>query len=116
MANDLCDRIDSPNVGIAVDVFHLWWDPDLQAEIKRAGKAERLFAFHACDWKYPMADMLNNRGLMGEGVIDIPQINTWLTDAGFDGFIEVEIFSTRWWAEDQGNFLNKIVESYQQTL
>jgi sugar phosphate isomerase/epimerase len=116
MANDLCDRIDSSMVGVTVDVFHCWWDPDLQAEITRAGDAGRLFSYHVCDWKTEMSDMLNDRGLMGEGVIDIPRITSWMDDAGFDGAIEVEIFSTRWWAEDQGSFLSEIIDTYTRCV
>ena len=116
MANDLCDRIDSPMVGVTIDVFHCWWDPDLQNEITRAGAAGRLFSYHVCDWKTDMSDMLNDRGLMGEGVIDIPRITSWMDDAGFDGAIEVEIFSTRWWAEDQNSFLSEIIDSYTRCV
>ena len=111
-ANDLCERLDSPWIGVAVDVYHLWWDPDLRAEIERCGRAERIFAFHVCDWRTPTEDMLNDRGLMGEGCIDIPQIRGWVEQNGFDGFIEVEIFSNRYWAMEQGEFLEKIKTAY----
>ena len=111
-ANDLCDRLDSPQVGVAVDVYHLWWDPDLRAEIERSGRDERIFAFHVCDWRTPTEDLLNDRGLMGEGCIDIPEIRGWVEQNGFDGFIEVEIFSNRYWAMDQGEFLEKIKGAY----
>lgn len=111
-ANDICDAIDSPWVGVAVDVYHLWWDPHLQAEIQRCGKAERIFAFHICDWRTPTEDLLNDRGLMGEGCIPIRRIRGWAEEAGFDGFNEVEIFSNRLWAGDQEEFLGRIVEAY----
>ena len=111
-ANDVCDAIDSPWVGVAVDVYHLWWDPDLEAEIRRCGEAGRIFAFHICDWKTPTEDLLNDRGLMGEGCIHIGEIRRWVEAAGFDGFNEVEIFSNRYWAGDQEAFLGKIVEAY----
>lgn len=114
-ANDICDAIDSPFVGVAVDVYHLWWDPHLQAEIRRCGKAERIFAFHICDWRTPTEDLLNDRGLMGEGCIPIRQIRGWVEEVGFDGFNEVEIFSTRLWAGDQEEFLGRIVEAYLQS-
>ncbi|HRJ44206.1 MAG TPA: sugar phosphate isomerase/epimerase family protein, partial [Caldilineaceae bacterium] len=109
-ANDICDAIDSPWVGVAVDVYHLWWDPDLQAEIQRCGQAGRIFAFHICDWRTPTEDLLNDRELMGEGCIPIRQIRGWVEEAGFDGFNEVEIFSNRLWATDQEAFLGRIVE------
>lgn len=111
-ANDLCERIADPLVGVAVDVYHLWWDPDLQAEIERSGKSGRLFAFHICDWLTPSADPLNDRGLMGDGCIDIRQIRGWVEAAGFRGFNEVEIFSSKWWESDQDQFLDAIKEAY----
>ncbi len=111
-ANDMCDAIDSPRAGVAVDVYHLWWDPQLEDEIARAGRAKRLFALHVCDWKTPTVDMLNDRGLMGEGCIDIRRIRGWVERGGFDGFCEVEIFSTRYWEMDQGRFLEKIKDAY----
>jgi sugar phosphate isomerase/epimerase len=112
-ANDACDEIGSPHVGVAVDVYHLWWDPELQGQIERCGRAGRLFAFHVCDWRTPTEDMLNDRGLMGEGCINVPQIRGWVEDAGFgDGFIEVEIFSNRYWAMDQAEFLKIIKNAY----
>lgn len=111
-ANDMCDALASPWVGVAVDVYHLWWDPDLETEIRRCGQASRLFAFHICDWKSPTKDLLNDRGLMGEGCIPIPTIRGWVEQAGFDGFNEVEIFSTQYWAGDQSAFLQEIKTAY----
>ena len=111
-ANDMAAALASPYVGVAVDVYHLWWDSDLQPEIQRCGQAGNLFAFHVCDWKSPTEDMLNDRGLMGEGCIPIPQIRGWVEQAGFDGFIEVEIFSTKYWAGDQLAFLQQIKAAY----
>lgn len=111
-ANDACDLIDDPLVGVAVDVYHLWWDPDLEGEIDRCGRAGRIFAFHVCDWRTPTVDLLNDRGLMGEGCIDIRQIRGWVERNGFDGFVEVEIFSNRWWAADQDDFLAHIKEAF----
>jgi len=112
-ANDLCEAIGSPSVGVVVDVYHLWWDPELKEQIDRCGRLGRLWAFHVCDWRVPTEDMLNDRGLMGEGCIDVPQIRTWVEEAEFrDGFIEVEIFSNRYWAMEQGEFLELIKEAY----
>jgi len=111
-ANDMCEAIDSPHVGVTVDVFHLWWDVNLQAEIARCGAAGNLLSFHVCDWKSDMDDMLNDRGLMGEGVIGVKAIRGWVRQAGFDGFIEVEIFSDKWWNRDQAEFLDEIVKAY----
>jgi sugar phosphate isomerase/epimerase len=112
-ANDLAGRLNSPWVGVAVDVYHLWWDPDLESEIERCGKNGKLFAFHVCDWKSPTVDILNDRGLMGEGCIPIRKIRSWVEKAGFSGFNEVEIFSTEYWKQDQSSFLKRIIESYK---
>lgn len=111
-ANDLCDEFNSPFVGVALDVYHIWWDPDLEVEIKRCGAADRIFAFHVCDWKTPVTDILNDRGLMGEGCIPVREIRHVVEAQGFRGFIEVEIFSTRYWGQDQSQFLDHIVEAY----
>jgi len=111
-ANDMCEQIDSPMLGVTVDVYHLWWDPDLKAQIQRSGRTRRIFSFHVCDWRTPTEDLLNDRGLMGEGCIDIRQIRGWVEDNGFDGFVEVEIFSNRYWAIGQAEFLEKIKEAF----
>lgn len=111
-ANDMCAAIDSPWLGVAVDVYHCWWDPALEAQIRRCGSMGRLYAFHICDWKTPTADMLYDRGLMGEGCIPIGQIRGWMESAGFDGYHEVEIFSTVRWAQDQRQYLDEIVAAY----
>ncbi|MGV3504091.1 MAG: sugar phosphate isomerase/epimerase family protein [Adhaeribacter sp.] len=111
-ANDMAEALDSPWVGIAVDVYHLWWDPDLENQIRRCGEKGNLSAFHVCDWKTPTLDLLNDRGLMGEGCIDLRQIRGWVEAAGFQGFHEVEIFSDRYWQQDQHEFLEKIRQAY----
>ena len=113
-ANDMAEAINSPFCGIAVDVYHLWWDPNLKAEIARCGKNENLFAFHVCDWKSPTEHMLTDRGLMGEGCINVPQIRSWVESAKFDGMNEVEIFSDIYWNQDQDEFLQKIIKAYHQ--
>ncbi|MCF8335313.1 MAG: sugar phosphate isomerase/epimerase [Bacteroidales bacterium] len=111
-ANDMAERIQSPHVGVAVDVYHLWWDEALKEEITRCGSNDNLFAFHVCDWKVPTNDFLLDRGLMGEGCIDIPQIREWVGNTGFNGMSEVEIFSSNYWAMDQDEYLDKIVKAY----
>jgi sugar phosphate isomerase/epimerase len=111
-ANDMAEALNSPWAGIAVDVYHLWWDPDLEAQIRRCGRNGHLSAFHICDWKTPTLDMLNDRGLMGEGCIDLKQIRGWVESTGFQGFHEVEIFSDIYWKQDQHRFLDKIKVGY----
>lgn len=113
-ANDMVETIRSPWVGVAVDVYHLWWDPALEAEIRRCGAMGALLAFHVCDWKSPTTDLLNDRGLMGEGCIPLKKIRGWVEEAGFTGYNEAEIFSNTYWAQDQNVFLNKIITNYKQ--
>jgi sugar phosphate isomerase/epimerase len=112
-ANDICDALGSPaSVGIAADVYHIWWDPELKSQIEHTAAHERLFAFHICDWKTPTVDLLNDRGLMGEGCIPIRRISDWVDAAGFSGPREVEIFSNRYWAMAQDEWLTKIAGAY----
>ncbi len=113
-ANDMAEAIDSSSVGIAVDVYHLWWDPDLETEIARCGRHGNLLAYHICDWKTPTTDLLLDRGLMGEGCIPLRRIREWVEAAGFSGHHEVEIFSKSYWEGDQHEFLNNITEAYLQ--
>lgn len=112
IANDFAEKFDSPFFGVAVDVYHVWWDPGLEQEIRRCGQHGNLFAFHICDWKLDMEDKLYDRGLMGEGIIRIREIRSWMEESGFNGFNEVEIFSTKYWQTDQKLFLEKIKSSY----
>lgn len=111
-ANDLAAAIDSPFLGVVVDVYHLWWDPELETEIRRCGAMNKLFAYHICDWKVPTSDMLLDRGLMGEGCIPLKEIRSWVEAAGFRGLHEVEIFSDHYWALNQTDFLNQIIKAY----
>uniref|UniRef100_UPI0035AE7420 sugar phosphate isomerase/epimerase family protein n=1 Tax=Stella sp. TaxID=2912054 RepID=UPI0035AE7420 len=103
-ALDLCDRFGA-GVGVAVDVYHTWWDPNLEAAIARAG-ARRILAFHICDWLVPTTDLLLDRGMPGDGIIDIPRIRGMVEGAGFAGLHEVEIFSAgNWWKRDPDEVL-----------
>ncbi len=113
-ANDFAEYFDTKTVGVAVDVYHLWWDPKLEKEIARCGANNNLQAYHICDWKLPTTDMLKDRGLMGEGCIPIKQISNWVNAAGFTGFHEVEIFSTKYWSMDQHVFLDLIIEAFNK--
>lgn len=113
-ANAVCDELDHPLVGLAVDAYHVWWDPDLASQIALTGGKNRLFAFHICDWLTPTTDLLNDRGLMGEGCIDLKGMRAMVESAGFAGFHEVEIFSNRWWAADQDEFLRQITRAYPE--
>jgi len=111
-ARALCDALASPQVGVVVDVYHCWWDPELEAEIALLGAAGRLFAFHLCDWRVDTRHLLTDRGLMGEGCIDLPRIRACMQAAGFSGWNEVEIFSSERWALAQEVWLAQVVRAY----
>lgn len=114
-ALDICDALgsgpDDRHLGVAVDVYHVWWDPQLKAQIDRAAK--RVLAFHVCDWLVPTADLLLDRGMMGDGVIDIPAIRGMVEAVGYDGFCEVEIMSAgNWWRRDADEVLKTCIERH----
>jgi sugar phosphate isomerase/epimerase len=113
-ANEMAEELNSPWVGVAVDVYHVWWDPLLESEIKRCGENRHLMAFHICDWKLPTTDFLLDRGIMGEGCIPVKKIRSWVEATGFKGFNEVEIFSAAYWKEDQADYLQKIIKAYKE--
>jgi sugar phosphate isomerase/epimerase len=112
-ARRICEQINHSLVGVAVDVYHVWWDEDLYQEIERIGKRGGLFALHLCDWRCPTRDMLNDRALMGDGCIDIAAIRKAVLATGFSGWEEIEIFSTEHWASDQQLFLETIIQRYR---
>lgn len=110
-ALDLCDRLGA-GVGVAIDAYHVWWDPDLSRQIARAGSAGRILGYHVSDWMVPTASVLNDRGMMGEGVIDLKSLRAEIETAGFDGPVEVEIFSqNNWWTRPVDEILSAIVQS-----
>jgi sugar phosphate isomerase/epimerase len=118
-ALDVCDELDAQRsgaLGVAVDVYHVWWDPKLRSQIERAGK-DRLLAFHVCDWLTPTTDLLNDRGMMGDGVIDIPRIRGWVEAQGFAGYSEVEIFSAaNWWQRDHSEVLDTCIQRHRSAV
>ncbi|WP_165070819.1 sugar phosphate isomerase/epimerase family protein [Paludisphaera rhizosphaerae] len=112
-ANDLCDELGDDGLGIALDVYHVWWDPYIHREINRAGK-KRILAFHICDWLVPTRDLLLDRGMMGDGVIDIPSLRAAVEGQGYEGFHEVEIFSGQdWWERPPDEVLKTCIERHQ---
>lgn len=113
-ANDLCEELALPNVGIAADVYHVWWDFDLEHELKRCAANGWLDAYHVCDFRPELEHPLLDRGIMGEGCIPLKAIDAMVLGAGFAGMREVEIFSRRWWAEDQHRFLDEILRAYDE--
>ena len=114
-ALDICDALDpdaNGALGVAVDVYHTWWDPGLPDQIRRAGR-DRLLAFHVCDWLVPTHDPLEDRGMMGEGIIEIARMRTWMEDAGYAGFDEVEILSRRWWSRPMDEVLATCIAAHK---
>ena len=114
-ALDMCQQIEgavvAPSLGVCLDVYHIWWDPNLERDIARAGLEKRIFGFHVCDWLVPTADVLNDRGMMGDGVIDIASIRADVKKAGYQGLIEVEIFSEQnWWKRPVAEILKVCAE------
>ncbi len=115
-ALDICDALGSV-VGVAVDVYHVWWDPDLQEQIQRAGQNHQLLAYHVCDWLVPTNDLLTDRGMMGDGIINLKQIRGWVEAAGYTGCCEVEIFSSEnWWKKDPDEVLKTCIERHQKVV
>jgi len=117
-ALDICDRLDPGRtgaLGVALDVYHIWWDPDLASQISRAGQ-DRLLAFHVCDWLVPTKDILNDRGMMGDGVIDIPSVRHAVEAEGFAGYSEIEIFSGDWWARPMDVVLRTCIERHRTVV
>jgi len=113
-ALDICDAL-GDGIGVAVDVYHVWWDPKLKAQVERAGK-KRILAYHICDWRVPTRDLLNDRAMMGDGVIDLKMIRSWVESAGYSGFHEVEIFSELdWWKRDPDEVLRVCKERHPFT-
>lgn len=113
-ALDICDRLDpeiTGDIGVALDVYHIWWDPEVLPQIARAGK-KRLHAFHVCDWLVPTKDLLNDRGMMGDGVIDIRALRAAVEAEGFAGYSEIEIFSDDWWQRPMDDALRTCIERH----
>lgn len=118
-ALDICDALDpdaTGALGVALDVYHIWWDPELEAQIRRCGRA-RLLAFHICDWLKATRDLLLDRGMMGDGVIDIPKIRGWVEAQGYGGYNEVEIFSSEdWWQRPGEDVIRTCIERHARVV
>jgi len=108
---DIADLLGNDGLGIAVDTYHVWWDPELSSQVARAGK--RIIAHHICDWLVPTRHMLTDRGMMGDGVIDFPAIRRMVEAAGYRGVQEVEIFSDHWWSRPGDEVLATAVERFK---
>ncbi len=108
-AREICESLAHPRVGIAADVYHIWWDPDAEAELRLAAEQKTLFGFHICDWRVQTRHMLTDRGLMGDGCIDVSGFRRLVQSLGFTGFHEIEVFSEEYWAWDQQEYLDLIL-------
>ncbi len=112
-ALDLAEPFPAESVGVVVDTYHVWWDPELEAQIVRAGDAGRLASYQVCDWNLPLAaDPLLSRGYMGDGYVDFAAISRWVTAAGYTGDVEVEIFNQDIWDTPGDEVLAVIKERY----
>jgi sugar phosphate isomerase/epimerase len=108
---DIADMLGNDGLGIAVDTYHVWWDPELAPQLARAGK--RIIAHHICDWLVPTKHLLTDRGMMGDGVIDFPAIRGLVEAAGYRGIQEIEIFSEDWWSRPGDEVLATAVERFK---
>jgi sugar phosphate isomerase/epimerase len=113
-ANDLCDEL-GEGLGIALDVYHVWWDPDLERQIARAGR--RIITYHVCDWLVPTTDLLLDRGMPGDGVIDLRGIRAMVEATGYGGHCDVEIFSAQnWWKRAPEEVLRICLERHRTVV
>jgi sugar phosphate isomerase/epimerase len=110
-ALDLCDAL-GDGVGVVLDTYHLWWDPELVPQIARAGHDKRILAHHISDFLVPTRDLLNDRGMMGDGVIDFRGFRRAVEAAGFTGPQEVELFSHDWWGKPGDEVISTCIKRY----
>jgi sugar phosphate isomerase/epimerase len=109
-ATSLAERFDPDRVGVVVDAYHVWWDPDIEREIARAGP--RILGFHVSDWLVPTTDLLAGRGMMGEGAIDLPRLRELVDHAGYDGPIEVEVINPKLAREPGAQLFARVRDRY----
>ncbi|MFC7331128.1 sugar phosphate isomerase/epimerase family protein [Marinactinospora rubrisoli] len=112
-ALDLAETL--PGAGVVVDAYHVWWDPQVAEQIRRAGAAHRIVSFQTCDWTLPLpADVLEGRGMPGDGHVDLRALRTAVDAAGYTGDIEVEIFNADVWAADPDDVIATIARRHVQ--
>lgn len=114
-ALDICESI-GENIGVAIDAYHVWWDPDVAIQIKRAGELGKIYGYHVCDWLSPTSDMLLDRGMMGDGVIDIKTMTHQIESASYNGFTEVEIFSSKLWQMAPNDLMKMLIERFETAV
>jgi sugar phosphate isomerase/epimerase len=116
-ALDLAAQIGADNLGVCIDAYHTWWDPNLARDVARAGAEKRILGFHVSDWLNPTTDILNDRGMMGDGILDLKLIRGLVEQAGYDSLIEVEIFSTgNWWKRPIAETLQVVRERFETVV
>ena len=114
-ALDVAEQFPAATVGVVVDTFHVWWDPQLAEQLKRAGAGGRIAGYQVCDWITPLpADALLARGMMGDGHIDFAAITAAVSDAGYAGDIEVEIFNQGIWDADPAAIAARTARSFAE--
>jgi len=115
-ANDLAESFDSSHVGVVIDVYHVFWDKYLEREIRRCGANGNILGFHVCDWlDVPSLEIFQGRGMMGDGVIDIPRIRSLIDEAGYDGPIEVEVISAANWQRPADSVIQDVIHTFQES-
>ncbi len=116
-ALDIAADHSSDEVGVVVDSYHVWWDPALKESIARAGAESRISSYQICDWVLPLArDTLNSRGMMGDGYIDFRQISAWVSQAGYRGDVEVEIFNEDVWEQEASLTISTMKQRYDSLV
>ncbi|CAN5150355.1 sugar phosphate isomerase/epimerase [soil metagenome] len=111
-ALDIAERFDAAHVGVVVDAYHVWWDPEVEAQIARA--AGRILSFQICDWLVPLPDPLLGRGLPGEGCIDLRRLGRAVAATGYDGLVEVEVFNRTVWARPAEETIRDLVDRFDR--
>ena len=116
-ALDIAERFDAADVGVVVDTFHLWWEPDIDEQLQRAGQRIVSAPYQICDWITPLpADTLLARGMMGDGHIDSPTFTRSVARAGYRGDVEVEIFNADLWAAPPAEVVDTMAERYLELV
>lgn len=114
-ALDLAEQFDARDVQVVVDTFHIWWEPDLAAQVARAGRGGRIASYQVCDWVTPIAsDALLSRGYPGDGHIDFAAFTRLVVDAGYAGDIEMEIFRQDVWDAEPGVVAGRSASTYAE--
>ena len=110
----IVEHINHPCVGLAVDIYHVWWDTSLETELSRIKGKNKIFGFHLCDWLMDTRDILFDRGMMGDGVAEIRRIRELVEATGYEGFCEVEIFSElNWWKKTPEEVLDEMIDRFR---